>query len=111
MAQYLHTARILPGKRDEFAAVVKQGFEMGREGLRALGLKRITCFISEETTDDGGGILVTIYEADEPAAIERLYSNPAVIEGERRNHGTLVMPHSHELVARNTPFLDLKLED
>ena len=52
---------------------------------------------------------MTIYEADDAAAIEGLYRNPAVIAAEERNHGTPVTPHGHDSVPANVPFLTLDL--
>ncbi|MEO8458764.1 MAG: hypothetical protein ABI559_13250 [Chloroflexota bacterium] len=109
MPQFVHVARILPGQKDEFLANVKNGFEMGAPGLKSLGLTRITSFHSAEANSGSGGLLITIYEANDASVIEALYKNAAVVEGEKRNHGKLVAEHDHELVATNTPFLDLDL--
>jgi hypothetical protein len=109
MAKFVHVARILPGQTEAFLANVKNGFEMGAPALKALGLTRITSFNSAEADSGEGGLLVTIYEAADASVIEALYSNPAVIAGEERNHGTLVTPHNHNAVPGNTPFLELDL--
>lgn len=109
MPQFVHVAKILPGQRDAFLANVKNGFEAGAPALKSLGLTRITSFHSPEADSGEGGLLVTIYEANDASAIEALYSNPAVIAGEARNHGTLVTPHNHDAVPHNTPFVDIDL--
>ena len=109
MAKFVHVARILPGQTEAFLANVKNGFEMGAPALKALGLTRITSFHTPEADSGEGGLLVTIYEAADASVIEALYSNPAVIAGEERNHGTLVTPHNHDAVLTNTPFFELDL--
>ncbi len=109
MAQFLHVAKILPGQTEAFLAAVKSGFEATAAALKSAGLTRITSFHSPEAESGEGGLLVTIYEADDASAIEALYSNPAVVAAEERNHGTLVTPHDHESVPTNVPFLKLDL--
>jgi hypothetical protein len=109
MAKFVHVAKILPGQTEPFLAAVKDGFEMASPALKSAGLTRITAFHSPEADSGEGGLLVTIYEADDPSVIENLYSNPAVVAAEERNHGTLVTPHDHAAVPNNTPFLELDL--
>ncbi len=109
MAKFVHVAKILPGQKEAFLANVKNGFEMGAPALRSLGLTRITAFHSPEAESGEGGLLVTIYEAADASAIEALHANPAMIAAEAQNHGTLVSPHNHDSVPRNTPFLELDL--
>ena len=109
MTQFVHVAKILPGQTEAFLAAVKGGFEAAAPALKSAGLTRITCFHSPEADSGDGGLLVTIYEADDASAIEGLYNNPAVIAAEERNHGTLVTPHAHDSVPQNVPFLTLDL--
>ena len=109
MPQFVHVAKILPGQREAFLKNIKDGFEAAASALKALGFTRVTSFHTPEVGSDGDGLLVTIYEAKDAAVIESFYSNPAVIEGERRNHGTLVTPHEHDAVPTNTPFVDIEL--
>ncbi|MBI1885641.1 MAG: hypothetical protein HYS09_04910 [Chloroflexi bacterium] len=109
MVACVHVARILPGKREEFARQLKQGFEAGREALKALGFRRVVSFVSDEVTKDGDGLLVTVYEADDPSVVERFYQLDWVIQGEKRNHGVLVTPHDHDAVPRNVAFVDIDL--
>ena len=109
MPQFVHVAKILPGQKDAFLKNVKEGFENAAPSLKAVGFTRITSFHTPEVSPDDGGLLVTIYEATDASVIENFYSNPAVIAGERRNHGTLVTEHDHDAVATNVPFLDLDL--
>ena len=109
MVACVHVARILPGKKDEFLKQIKDGFEAGRDALRAFGFTRITSFYTPEVADGGDGLLVTVYEADDPAIVERFYQMDAVVQQEARAHGTLVAPHNHDAVPTNVPFLELDL--
>jgi hypothetical protein len=110
MPQFVHVARILPGQKDAFLKNIKDGFEAGAPGLKALGFTRVTSFFSPEAVrDDADGFLVTIYEAKDAAVVERFYSLEAVIEGEKKNHGTLVAEHDHAAVPTNTAFVDIDL--
>jgi hypothetical protein len=109
MPQFVHVAKILPGQRAAFLKNVKEGFENAAPALKAVGFTRITSFHTPEVASDDGGLLVTIYEATDASVVENFYNNPAVIEGERRNHGSLVTPHDHDAVSTNTPFVDLDL--
>ncbi|HUF53755.1 MAG TPA: hypothetical protein VMR52_08285 [Dehalococcoidia bacterium] len=109
MPQFVHVAKILPGQTEAFLATIKTGFETGAPALKAAGLTCITAFHSPEADSGEGGLLVTIYEADDPQVIRDFFSNPAIVAAEERNHGTLVTPHSHDAVPTNTPFLELDL--
>jgi len=109
MVACVHVARILPGKRDEFARQLKESFEAGRDGLRALGFTRVVSFTTPEVSAEGEALLVTVYEADDPSVVERFYQLEPVIEQERRNHGVLVAPHDHDAVPKNVAFVDLDL--
>ncbi|MEX0801231.1 MAG: hypothetical protein WD379_08440 [Dehalococcoidia bacterium] len=110
MVACVHVARILPGKREEFMQQLKEGFETGKDGLKAFGFTRITSFTTPETVDgDGDGLLVTVYEADDPSVVERFYQLEPVIQQEARAHGTLVVPHDHAAVPTNVAFVDLDL--
>ena len=109
MVACVHVARILPGKRDEFARQLKESFEAGRDGLRALGFTRVVSFTTPEVSAEGEALLATVYEADDPSVVERFYQLEPVIEQERRNHGVLVAPHDHEAVPKNVAFVDLDL--
>lgn len=109
MPACVHVARILPGQKDAFLKYVKEGFETGAPGLRSLGFTRITSFFTPEAADGADGLLVTVYEADDPSVVERFYGMDVVIQQEEKAHGTLVTPHNHAAVPHNTPFLDLDL--
>jgi len=109
MVACVHVARILPGKREEFVRQLKEGFEAGREGLRALGFTRVVSFTTPEASAGGEALLVTVYEADDPSVVERFYSLQPVIEQERRAHGVLVAPHDHDAVPNNVAFVDIDL--
>ena len=109
MVACVHVAKILPGKREEFCRTVKEGFERNPEALRAFGFRRIVSFVTPEL-GEGDGLLVTVYEADEPAVIERFYSLEPVLAQEQRAHGVLVAPHDHDAVPGNVAFLDLRLD-
>ena len=109
MAASVHVARILPGKKEEFVRQLKEGFEAGREALKAFGFTRIVSFTTPEASADGEALLVTVYEADDPSVVERFYSLQPVIEQERRAHGVLVVPHDHDAVPRNVAFVDIDL--
>jgi len=109
MVACVHVAKILPGKRDEFVQQLKEGFETGKDGLKAFGFTRITSFTTPETSDDDGGLLVTVYEAKDPSVVERFYQLEPVIQQEARAHGRLVVPHDHESVPANVAFIDLDL--
>jgi len=109
MVACVHVARILPGKREEFKAQLKEGFEAGREALKAFGFSRIVSFVTPETSADDGGLLVTVYEAEDPSVVERFYQLEPVIQQEARAHGVLVVPHDHEAVPKNVAFVDLDL--
>ena len=109
MVACVHVARILPGKRDEFVRQLKEGFETGREALRAFGFTRIVSFTTPEASAGGEALLVTVYEADDPSVVERFYTLQPVIEQERRAHGVLVAPHDHEAVPKNVAFVDIDL--
>ena len=110
MIACVHVARILPGKREEFAQRVKEGMEPNPEALRAFGFKRILSFTTPEASPDGEALLVTVYEADDPSVIERFYRLEAVQQQEAQAHGTLVAQHDHDVVPKNVAFLDLRLE-
>ena len=109
MVACVHVAKILPGKREEFLQRIKEGFEANREGLRAIGFRRIVSFSTPEVASDGDSLLVTVYEADDPSVVERFYQMESVIQAEQRNHGVLVAPHDHDAVPKNVAFLDLDL--
>lgn len=110
MPMYMHAARILPGRKEEFLTQIKEGFEVGKEGLKAFGFRRVISFFTPEVVEgDGDGLLVTIYEADDPSVVERFYRLEPVLQQEARAHGTLVAPHNHEAVPTNTPFVDIDL--
>lgn len=109
MVACVHVAKILPGKRDEFMKQLKEGFEGNREALRAFGFRRIVSFTTPEVADDGDGLLVTVYEADDPSLVERFYQMEPVIQQEAQAHGVLVAPHDHESVPKNVAFVDLDL--
>jgi len=108
MAACVHVARILPGKRDEFAQQIKETFEANRDALRQFGFTRIASFTTPEVGD--GDLLVTVYEADDPSVVERFYGMEGVVAAEERNHGVLVAPHDHDAVPGNVAFLDLRLD-
>ena len=110
MVACVHVARILPGKRDEFARGVKEGIESNPEGLRALGFRRILSFTTPEASSEGEALLVTVYEVDDPSVVERFYGLEAVQQQEARAHGVLVAEHGHEVVPQNVAFLDLRLD-
>ena len=110
MVACVHVAKILPGKKDEFLRQIKEGFEAGREGLRAFGFRRIVSFFTPEVVDGGDGLLVTVYEADDPSVIERFYALEPVRQQEQRAHGVLVAHHDHDAVPGNVAFLDLRLD-
>jgi hypothetical protein len=110
MPAYVHVARILPGKRDEFAQRIKTGMEAAPEALRAIGFTRIISFTTPETVAQDEALLVTVYEAGDPSVIERFYAMEAVIETEQLQHGVLVMDHDHTVVPGNVAFLDLQLD-
>lgn len=110
MVACVHVAKILPGKKEEFLRQIKDGFEMGREGLKAFGFTRVTSFWTPEVAgEDGDGLLVTVYEAEDPSVVERFYQLEPVQQQEQRAHGTLVVPHDHEAVPKNVAFLDMDL--
>jgi len=109
MVACVHVARILPGKREEFARQLKESFEAGREALRAVGFTRVVSFTTPEASAGGEALLVTVYEADDPSVVERFYQLEPVIEQERRNHGVLVAPHDHDAVPKNVAFVDMDL--
>ena len=110
MVACVHVARILPGKRDEFAQRVKEGLEANPEALRAFGLTRVLSFTTPEASPEGESLLVTVYEADDPSVIERFYALEGVQQQEAKNHGVLVADHGHAVVPQNVAFLDLRLE-
>ena len=109
MPACVHVAKILPGQKEAFQKMIKDSFEAGREALRAFGFTRIVSFVTPEVSQDSGGLLVTVYEADDPSVVERFYQLQPVIEQERRAHGVLVAEHGHEAVPRNVAFVDLDL--
>ncbi len=107
MVACVHVAKILPGKREEFMRQLKEGFETGREALRAFDFSRIISFTTPEVAGDGDGLLETVYEAEDPSVVERFYKLEPVIQQEARAHGVLVAPHDHEAVPKNVAFVDL----
>lgn len=109
MVACVHVAKILPGQKDEFLSQLKHGFESSREALRAFGFHRVVSFFTPEVPENGDGLLVTVYEVDDPSVVERFYGLRPVIEQEQQAHGVLVAPHDHEAVPRNVAFLDLDL--
>ena len=110
MVACVHVAKILPGKREEFVQQLKGSLEGNEEALRAFGFRRITAFTTPEVADDDGGLLVTVYEADDPSVVERFYGMEPVLQQEQRAHGVLVVPHDHEAVPKNVAFLDIRLD-
>ena len=108
MVACVHVAKILPGKRDEFAQQVRENFEANREALRQFGFTRIVSFTTPEIGEDE--LLVTVYEAEDPSVVERFYGMAGVVAAEERNHGVLVAPHNHDAVPGNVAFLDLGLD-
>ena len=110
MVACVHVARILPGKQEQFVEQVKAGFETNPEALRAFGFRRITSFTTPETAADGESLLVTVFEVDDPAVLERFYALEPVQQQEARAHGVLVAEHDHAVVPHNVAFLDLRLE-
>ena len=110
MPEFVHVAKILPGGKEEFLRQIKIAFESGSEGLRAFGFKRVRSFFTPETVDgDADGLLVTIYEADDPDVIKRFYEQEIVIKQEEQAHGRLVHAHNHDPVPTNVPFVDVDL--
>jgi hypothetical protein len=110
MPQFVHVARILPGQKEAFLKNIKDGFEAGAQGLKALGFTRVTSFFTREAVQgDSDGFLVTIYEAKDASVVERFYGLEAVVQGEKQNHGKLVAEHDHDSVPANTPFVDIDL--
>jgi hypothetical protein len=110
MVACVHVAKILPGKREEFMQQLKEGFETGRDALRAFGFTRIVSFTTPEVAGDGGdGLLVTVYEAEDQSVVERFYKLEPVMQQEARAHGVLVAPHDHETVPKNVAFVDMDL--
>ena len=69
MVACVHVAKILPGKREEFRQQLKEGFEAGREALRAVGFTRVVSFTTPEASAGGEALLVTVYEADDPSVV------------------------------------------
>jgi hypothetical protein len=111
MVACVHVARILPGKREEFAAQVQEGMGSNPEAMKALGFKRILSFTTPEASPEGESLLVTVYEVDDPSVLERFYGLEAVQQQEARAHGVLVADHDHDVVPRNVAFLDMRLDD
>lgn len=111
MTAFVHVARVLPGKRDEFVQRIKDGFSADPQGLRAFGFTRIVSFTTPEASSEGEELLVTIYEAEDASVIERFYSLEPVLEQERRAHGTLVAHHDHAAVPNNAAFLDIRFDE
>ena len=109
MVACVHVAKILPGKKEEFLRQIKEGFETARDGLAAFGFSRVVSFWTPEVAGDGDGLLVTVYEAEDPSVVERFYQLEPVIQQEQRAHGVLVAPHDHEAVPKNVAFIDLDL--
>ncbi len=108
MIACVHVARILPGKREQFTRQIREAFESNREALRAFGFRRIVSFTTPEVAGYDG-LLVTVYEADDPSVVERFYQLEPVVQQEQRAHGVLVVPHDHDAVPRNVAFVDLDL--
>lgn len=113
MPEFVHVAKILPGAKEEFLSQLKAGFEGGREGLKAFGFTRVRSFFSPEVVggDGADGLLITIYEADDPGVVKRFYEMEAVVRQEEQNHGRLVAPHDHVAVPGNVPFVDVDLRE
>lgn len=110
MPEYVHVAKIMSGGKEEFLNQVRTGFETGAPGLKSFGFTRVRSFFTQETTDgDADGLLVTIYEADDPDVIKRFYEQEVVIQQEKKAHGRLVVAHDHDNVPINTPFVDVDL--
>ena len=109
MPACVHVAKILPGQKEAFQKLIKDSFETGREALRAFGFARIVSFVTPEVSQDSGGLLVTVYEADDPSVVERFYQMEPVIQQEQHAHGVLVVPHNHDAVPHNIAFVDLDL--
>lgn len=109
MPRFVHVAKILPGKAEEFRQRVKGAFEAMAPMLKEAGFTGIRSFTTPETTSDGGGLLVTVYECMDASVVERFYQDERVLAAEAQAHGVLVTPHNHDAVPTNTAFLDLDL--
>ncbi|HET8945261.1 MAG TPA: hypothetical protein VFO59_10815 [Dehalococcoidia bacterium] len=109
MPEFVHVARILPGKTEEFRQRVKQAFEAMAPALKEAGFTGVRSFTTPETTSDGGGLLVTVYECSDASVVQRFYQDERVLAAEALNHGVLVAPHDHDAVLTNAAFLDLDL--
>jgi hypothetical protein len=109
MPKFVHVAKIMPGQRQAFQDYMTNGFTTAREALKSFGFTKVTSFVTPEVSDDDGGLLVTVYEAKDASVVENFYSMQAVIENERKAHGVMVVPHEHDSLPTNTPFLELDL--
>ncbi len=109
MPEFVHVAKILPGKTEEFRQRVKQAFEAMAPMLKDAGFTSIRSFTTPETTSDGGGLLVTVYGCTDASVVERFYRDERVLAAEALNHGVLVTPHNHDAVPANSGFLELDL--
>jgi hypothetical protein len=109
MPQFVHVAKILPGKTEEFRQWVKGAFEAMAPMLKDAGFTGVRSFTTPEATSDGGGLLVTIYLCADASVVERFYQDERVLTAEAQNHGVLVTPHNHDAVPTNAAFLDLDL--
>jgi hypothetical protein len=114
VAVVVHVANILPGQREAFterlrlaqgrlAAVVAEH----RDELAAIGIRRFVMATTPEGTSDG--LLVTVFEADEPAAVERFYALEWVQAVERQNHGVFLEPHGHDGITQNVALVDARV--
>lgn len=110
MVACVHVAKILPGKKDEFVQQIQQAFQQNPDALRGLGFQRIVSFTTAEASEEGHELLVTVYEVDDPAVLERFYALEPVVQQEKQAHGVLVAPHDHDAVPKNVAFLDLRLD-
>jgi len=88
-------------------ALREQPWDANREALRAVGIHRITAFVTTEVPTDGDGVLVHVFEADDAASVERFFSLDLVQPVIQRFEGIMVASHTHDAVLKNIPVYDV----
>ena len=116
MAVVVHASKILADQREGFTERLKQAqerltaiVEEHRDELTSIGIGRIVMATTPEVASDG--LLVTIYEADDPSSVDRLYELDWVKAVERQNHGVFIAPHGHDGVSKNVGLVDVRVSE
>jgi hypothetical protein len=110
MPAVVHVSQILPGKKEEVIKSFLTDLESRKERMGAYGLTRVMWFCTPEMAGDGDGLLVAVFEGEDPSgAVAAMYADERSERGKQYNHGNLLAPHDHAIVPQNVAFLELQV--